>query len=107
MPIPRLSPGDPVRVTVDAVVVRHAPGQLELTPRTYIEYESEDDLSVEIVRGRFRRGDVAFDGTRTLLRTVVVRDDGADETYWTAEDGSVIRDGDVRPETLRLLLRSS
>jgi protein involved in polysaccharide export with SLBB domain len=104
VPIPHLSPGDRVRVTVDAVVELHEPGHLELAPRMSIDYESEDDLSVEVVLGRFRRGDVVTDGTRTLMRTVIVRDGGA-EAYWVTPDGSIVRDDEVRPEALRLLLR--
>lgn len=104
MPIPRLSPGDRVRVTISATAVRSGPGYLELSPRTYIEFESEDDLNVEVIAGLFRCGDVVTDGSRTLLRTVVVRDSGT-EAYWTAADGSVVRDDEVHPEALRLLLR--
>ncbi|MCX4826632.1 hypothetical protein OG883_44130 [Streptomyces sp. NBC_01142] len=104
MPIPRLSPGDRVRVTVSATVERSGPGCLELSPRTYIEFESEDDLDVEIIVGLFRCGDVVTDGSRTLMRTVIVRDSGT-EAYWAAADGSIVRDDEVRPEALRLLLR--
>ncbi|GAA3709444.1 hypothetical protein ACF1BP_23615 [Streptomyces sp. NPDC014735] len=105
MPIPHLSAGDQVRVTVCATVVRSAPGQLELTPRTYIEFESEDDLEVEFIPGPFHRGDVVTDGSRTLMRTVVVRG-GRTNAFWTAPDGAVVRDDEVRPEALRLLLRT-
>ncbi|WP_328973610.1 hypothetical protein [Streptomyces sp. NBC_00239] len=104
MPIPHLSPGDRVRVTVSATLVRSGPGCLELSPRTYIEFESEDDLQVEVIDGRFRPGDVVTDGTRTLMRTVVVRDSGT-EAYWATPDGSAVRDDEVRPGSLRLLLR--
>ncbi|MER8119194.1 hypothetical protein [Streptomyces sp. NPDC094031] len=104
MPIPRLSPGDPVRITISASVVRSGPGYIELSPRTYLQFESEDDVEVELVAGTFRRGDVVTDGSRTLLRTVVARDSGT-EAYWTAADGSVVRDDEVRPEALRLLVR--
>ncbi|MGW3199118.1 hypothetical protein ACWDBD_32040 [Streptomyces sp. NPDC001118] len=104
MPIPRLSPGDRVRVSVEAIVERHVPGHLELSPRTCIDYKSEDDLQVEVLLGRFRRGDVVTDGTRTLMRTVVVRDGGV-EAYWATPDGEIVREDEVRPEALRLLLR--
>ncbi|WP_331746263.1 efflux RND transporter permease subunit (plasmid) [Streptomyces halstedii] len=104
MPIPRLSPDDPVRVTISARVVRSGPGYLELSPRTYLQFESEDDVEVEVVTGTFRCGDVVTDGSRTLLRTVVERDGGT-EAYWTAADGSVVRDDEVRPGALRLLVR--
>ncbi|MFJ4700493.1 hypothetical protein ACIP5N_22060 [Streptomyces sp. NPDC088768] len=104
MPIPRLSPGDPVRVTISASVVRSGPGYLELSPRTYLQFESEDDVDVEVVAGPFRGGDVVTDGSRTLLRTVVARD-GATEAYWSAADGSVVRDDEIRPGALRLLVR--
>ncbi|MGW1007493.1 hypothetical protein ACWDBD_43985 [Streptomyces sp. NPDC001118] len=104
MPIPRLSPGDRVRVVIEAQVERHSPGELELAPRTFITYESEDDLVVELTRELFRQGDVAFDGRRCLLRTVVATGDGAD-AYWAAPDGSVVRDDEVAPESLRLLMR--
>ncbi|KFG71495.1 hypothetical protein [Streptomyces mutabilis] len=104
MPIPRLSPGDHVRVTISATVKQPGPGCLELSPRTYIEFESEDDLDIEVITGHFRCGDVVTDGSRALLRTVVVRDSGT-EAFWTAADGSVVRDDEVRPESLRLLLR--
>ncbi|WP_329020389.1 hypothetical protein [Streptomyces sp. NBC_01601] len=104
MPIPRLTPGDHVRVIIDAQVERHTPGELELSPRTFIAYESEDDLVVEVTRERFRQGDVAFDGRRSLLRTVVATSDGV-EAYWAAPDGSVVRDHEVAPESLRLLMR--
>ncbi|MFG2211937.1 hypothetical protein [Streptomyces sp. NPDC048638] len=106
MPIPRLSAGDHVRVTVSATVVRHAPGQLELTPRTYIEYESAEDLEIEVIPGPFRRGDVISDGSRPLMRTVVVRD-GITEAFWTAPDGAVVQDREIRPEAVRLLLRTA
>lgn len=104
MPIPRLSPGDHVRVVIEAQVERHVPGELELTPRTGITYESEDDLVVELTRDLFRQGDGAFDGRRCLLRTVVSTDDGAD-AYWAAPDGSAVRDDEIAPDSLRLLMR--
>ncbi|MCX4784122.1 MULTISPECIES: hypothetical protein [unclassified Streptomyces] len=105
MPIPLLSPGDFVRITIDAEVRRHEPGELELSPRTLVSYESEDDLTVELTRDLFRQGDVAFDGRRTLLRTARHADGGGREAYWTAPDGSVVRDNEISPGSLRLLMR--
>ncbi|MFF9785643.1 hypothetical protein [Streptomyces nigrescens] len=104
MPIPHLSPGDHVRVTISAQVQRHSPGELELTPRTFITYESDDDLNVELTCELFRQGDVAFDGRRSLLRTVVTTNNET-EAYWAAPDGSVVHDDEVDPQSLRLLMR--
>ncbi|GGU38937.1 hypothetical protein [Streptomyces violascens] len=106
MPIPRLSPGDHVRIVIAGTVEQHAPGQLELTSRTYIDFESEDDLNIEVLPGPFRRGDVVADGSRTLMRTVIDRD-GTTLAFWTAPDGTVVQDNEIRPEALRLLLRTA
>ncbi|MFD8316310.1 hypothetical protein [Kitasatospora purpeofusca] len=97
-----ITPGARVRITIEGEVAHHQPGEIALINRARIEYESEDDLTVDVVQQGYQVGDVVRLDDQHLLRCY--QDGGA---VWIASDGRRIHDDELSPQNLTLVVRAT
>ncbi|MGA5820020.1 hypothetical protein ACPC54_19410 [Kitasatospora sp. NPDC094028] len=97
-----ITPAARIRATIEGEVAHHQPGEIVLTNRTRIEYESEDDLTVDVLQQGYQMGDVARLDDAHLLRCLV---NGT--AMWIAPDGSRIQDDELNPQNLTPVARAT
>ncbi|MFE7135904.1 hypothetical protein ACFVIM_34140 [Streptomyces sp. NPDC057638] len=112
-----LQPDTRIRILIEGTVQRVRRGEIRLANRTFISFESEDDLTVEIVTARYEPGDIAQYGERRLMRCRTeprpswdadaqrwaTPEAEADE-FWIAADGTRVNDREINPNNLTLLV---
>jgi hypothetical protein len=97
-----ITPGARIRATIEGEVAHHQPGEIVLANRARIEYESEDDLTIDVVQQGYRVGDVVRLDDQHLLRCHL---DGT--AAWIGPDGRRIHDDELSPQNLTLVARAA
>lgn len=92
------TPGAHVRITVEGIVQSAQSGEIELVSGTRVTYRSKD-VQLEVTRPGFQPGDVAWDGSRNLLRVAPA----GDEPHWIAPNGISVHDDEHDPSRLHLV----